>query len=302
MMVIKMPTLYTHYKFGQDVLKKLNKNVQKEINNNINYYNMFNQGFDNLYYHFRWHYYKNFGINAHKKYVDKFFENIIIYIKENKLENNNILTNMIYGFINHYTLDTIIHPYIHFLVNEYNIPHTKVEFMFDSKININTKKNIFKILIPKLKFCKELNSLINYTFEKTHNKKNIGKIFNRSHNNGYYLYRYFIYDRFGIKTCIYKIIDFIIPFKKFKLGQNTFYIKNFDERILNKEKNFWQPPHNLDEKYNYSYADLYNISLKICVKLNNDAYKVLHNKMNLKDFINNIKLINLKNIEEFPLK
>jgi len=62
-----MPALHTHYEFGQEVLKKLNKKIQKEINTNISYYNMFNQGFDNLYYHFRWKYYRIFGIRAHKK-------------------------------------------------------------------------------------------------------------------------------------------------------------------------------------------------------------------------------------------
>ena len=50
-----MSALHTHYKHGNDVLKKLYKKQQLEINTNNNYYNMFNQGFDNLYYYlFNW--------------------------------------------------------------------------------------------------------------------------------------------------------------------------------------------------------------------------------------------------------
>ena len=293
-----MSALYTHYQFGQDILNNLNKKIQKEIKANIEYYNMFNQGFDNLYYHFRWTYYRNFGINAHKHNIDLFFKNIIIYIKNNNLENNSDITNIVYGFINHYTLDTLLHPYINYQVQELNIPHTKIEFMLDSQIDLNFQTNKYKVLIPKLNFEKELQKFINIVFEKTYNEKNIGKIFNKSHTNGYYLYRYFITDKYGIKTFLYKIIDILIPFKKFKLSKNTFYIKTFDERLLNKEKNIWNKPNNKLEQYKYSYDELYNICLKICIKLNNNINYILKNNKEIDEIINMIKLIDLKNIQQ----
>jgi len=301
-MVIFMSALYTHYKLGQDVLRKLNKKTQAGIKNNLEYYNMFNQGFDNLYYHFKWKYYKDFGINAHKKKIDLFFFNLIKHIKDNNLENCSIITNMVYGFINHYTLDTIIHPYINFQVKNLDIPHTKIEFLLDSLALPNSNVKVYKILIPKLKFSKELIDTIDYVFYKTHNENNIGKVFNRSHNNGYYIYRYFIHDKYGIKSFIYKIVDLIIPFLDIKLHKTTFYLKQFDERILNLEKETWHHPNNINEKYNYSYEELYNIALKICVKLNKEAYQVLHGKEDLQNLINNIKLINLKNIQELLSK
>ena len=55
-----MPALYTHYTFGNDVLSKLTKKDQEKIKENILYYNMFNQGFDNLFYDYKWNYYRNF--------------------------------------------------------------------------------------------------------------------------------------------------------------------------------------------------------------------------------------------------
>lgn len=298
-----MPALYTHYVFGQDVLNNLDKNIQKDIKDNITYYNMFNQGFDNLYYyHYKWNFYKTLGIKAHKKKIDIFFENTFKFIKENSLENDSTITNFIYGIINHYTLDTLLHPYINYQVSNLNIPHSKIEFMLDRNIWNNEKNSFFKVLIPKLKFNSNLINLINYVFKNTHNIDNIGKAFNRSHNNGYYIYRYFINDKLGIKTYLYKIVDFITPFKDIKLHENTFYMKKFDERLLNKEKLSWHHPNNKDEIYNYSLEELYNISLKISLKLNNLAYEILHNKKDTKELISLIKLINLKNISQFPLQ
>lgn len=294
-----MPALHTHYKFGQDVLNKLNKQLQTNIKSNVSYYNMFNQGFDNLYYYLiNWKYYRTFGIQAHKHNIDLFFENIFNYIKDNKLENNSEITNIIYGFINHYTLDTLLHPYINYQVKNLNIPHTKIEFMLDSKLTDNNSSKFYKTLIPKIKFTNKLIELLNEVFEKTYKEKNIGKIFNKSHNLGYYIYRYFINDKYGIKTFFYKIIDFIIPKKDIKFSKNTFYSKQFDERLLNSEKNIWNHPNNKEETYNYSFNELYNLAIEVCTKLNNDAYEVLNNRKDLEELINNIKSINLKNIQE----
>ena len=291
-----MSALYTHYKFGNDVLEKLSNHQQKTIKKEIKYYNMFNQGFDNLYYYLpKWKYYRNFGINAHKKKVALFFEELVLYIKENKLENDSIITSMLYGIINHYTLDTLIHPYINYQVKNLDIPHTKIEFMLDGRLkDIAT----YQILIPKLKFNKNLINTIDTLFEHVHNEKNIGKIFNISHNLGYYVYRYFINDKTGIKTAIYRLIDFLIPFKDIKFYQNTFYTKKIDERILNTDKENWHHPNNKNDLYNYSYDQLYEVAINIATKTNKLAYQVLSNKKNCSELIKTIKLIDLKNIPE----
>lgn len=211
-----MPALYTHYKFGKDILNKLK--FKNEITKDIKYYNMYNQGCDNLYYHYKLNYYKIFGIKAHSNNIDDFFKNIFKYINDNNLNNNPKITNIIYGFINHYALDTIIHPYINYQVKNLNIPHTKIEYMLDYYLYQKNKSKwdnkIYKTLIPKLKFDKEVIKFINYIFEETYNEKNIGNIFNISHNNSYYIYRYFISDIHNIKKSLYKIIDFFSKSKK----------------------------------------------------------------------------------------
>lgn len=299
-----MPTLYTHYEFGKSILNKLNKDLKKSINSNIKYYNIFNQGFDNLYYYpFDWKYYRKFGIKAHKTKIDLFFKNMISYIKANKLETDSSLTNMIYGFINHYILDTLIHPFINYQADNLNIPHTKIEYTIDNylyllKTNSSWNGKIYKELIPKVKFNNNLIGLINYTFMETYNKKNIGNVFKISHNISYYLHRYFIYDRLGIKSKLYKIVDLFTSKKALKFSENTFYIKNNDKDILNLKKLNWTNPENKKEIYNFSFEELYNISLKVCTKINNIVYKVLQGEEDINNLLKLINHISLKNIPE----
>ena len=286
-----MPTVYTHYKFGQDILNKLSKKQQASIRENINYYNMYNQGFDNLYYHFKWQYYRKFGVKCHKHDFDLLIQNVINYIKNNNLQENSEITNFLYGIINHYTLDTLVHPLINYQVNALNIPHTKIEFMIDNFLyyqeNEKWHNNFYKTLIPRLRFNDDLKMFLDTIFEETYQENNIGKIFNRSHNNGYYIYRYFISDRLNIKNKFYKIIDLIIHTDEFKLSELTF-TKDTDYRVLNTDRN----------DFKYSFQELYDISFKVALKLNKLAYAILNSEKDINDLLKLIKLIDIKNIPE----
>ena len=293
-----MPALFTHYKLGQDVLNNTKKEIKDEIQTNIKYYNMFNQGWDNLYYHFpKWDYYKHVGYMSHDQKVRNFFKNAIEYIKNNNLENNSKYTNLVYGIINHYIMDTIIHPYINYQVKNLNINHTKIEYMLDNWIRNDKSNKIYKTIIPTIKFDKDYISFINYIYKSTYNLDNMGKVWNRSHNNGYILYRYFINDKYGIKSFLYRIVD-LFSLSKFKFHENTFRINMFDNRLLNKDNNEWNHPKNKSENYNYGYEELYNYTLKICIKLNSIIYDIFHNNKDINILLNYIDKINIKNIRE----
>jgi len=297
-----MPALYTHYKFGHDVLNSLNPLHKEQINNNIRFYNIWNQGWDNLYYHFNTKFYKELGKKAHKKNVNTFFKELISYIKNHKLEHNSEITTILYGFINHYVLDTIMHPYINYLVKKINISHTKIEYIIDNMLYKNNysiifKPVFFKTLIPKIKFKNSINDCLNKIFEKTYNVENIGNVINISHNNSYYLYKYFLYDRYGIKTFIYKIIDIITPFKTNKIHKNIYSIKDYNIYILNNDNYNWNHPKNNNESYNYSFSQLYDYSLKIAVEINDCAFNVLNNNNDINEFLNLISIIDIKNIQ-----
>ena len=299
-----MPTLYFHYKFGHNVLDNLSNEQKQSINSNIKYFDMFNQGFDNLYYYpYKWNYYRKFGVRCHKKNLDIFFTNLITYIKENNLQNDSSVTNMLYGFINHLTLDTIMHPYINYQVENLNIPHAKIEFLIDFYIYENLyhtkwQNKLYKALIPRLKFTDNLLNTIDDVFINAYNKENIGKIMNKSHNTGYYIYRYFITDIHGIKTFFYRLADIIFRNKDFKFSKTTFYNKGFRKELLNREKNNWHHPRDDKEIYNYSLKELHDMAYKIALKLNKLAYQVINDKKDIQEFINIIQLLDIKNIQE----
>ena len=292
-----MPTLYTHYEIGKKVLDKLDDSIKENIQKNINYYYIFNQGFDNLYYyHKHWEYYKNFGIKAHKNNIDIFFKSLIQYIKMNNLDND---YSIIYGFLNHYITDTLLHPYINFQVKNLGIKHSRIEYMLDYALsnylqNRNLQGHDYKIMLPKIKFTKDLSSLVTYAFKEAYNEDNIGKIMAGSIRNGYYIHRYFVLDNKGIKRHFYKIVDKLVK-KDETFSDNTYYITSFDERLLNKEHNKWKHPKK-DEEYTYSLEDLFKITIDLCIKMNTLAYDVLHNKKDLEEFLKLIRLIELKNI------
>ncbi len=298
-----MPSLYTHYLFGQKILKKINSSLKEDITGKIKYYNMYNQGFDNLYYyHKNWSYYKKLGIQAHKNNIANFFTNMINLIKENNIKDNEI-RNMLYGFINHYVIDTITHPFINYQAKKYNIPHTKIEYIIDNYLyNENNKekwhKEIYRELIPKLTFSNDLIQFIDTLFYQTYNEKKIGHVFNASHHNSYYLYRYLINDPHGLKSKGYFLIDILLRKNNDRLSDCTYYFKDDDNDILNLKHTNWHEPHDNTEIYNYSFLDLFYNCLKIATNINNLAYNVLNGKEDLTILIAKINKLSLKNMQE----
>ena len=147
-----------------------------------------------------------------------------------------------------------------------------------------------------MKFNDNLINLLDYTFTTTHNEKNIGKIFNKSHNLGYYIYRYFINDYYGIKSFFYKIVDFILRRKDIRFSKTTFRVTEKNMVILNMDKNNWHHPKDKNKIYNYSLEELYKASLKIAIKLDNLAYLIIHEDEDINELIKEINSISLENI------
>ena len=84
-----MPSIVTHYYFGNDVLKRLPTNIKKKINKEKAIYDIFLQSFDNLFYYkfftpFLGKKERDLGYNAQKENVKKYFKNILITIKDNQ--------------------------------------------------------------------------------------------------------------------------------------------------------------------------------------------------------------------------
>ncbi len=301
-----MPAIYTHYRFSQSVYEKLDKNVKKNITKDQTYYKIFSQSFDNLFYYNFFLFqtenkYQRLGGVGHTTNVNLYFENIIDFIIENNLESNKILREYLYGSINHYVLDSTIHPYVFYKTGvfrkkeketfKYNGLHTRLEFMLDAyfyKLDTNMEyKNydIAKNLVPRLKFPTELIDSLDYTFLNTFDVENVGRKFEKSYKHCNWIFKYIIYDKFGIKSKLFKFYDFLNNNRGKAYKYNTTYVKNIDESILNLKNKTWCNPLDKSIKSNDSVIDLYEQATIKSVNLITKVNKVLNGKMDKEAFL-----------------
>ena len=316
-----MPSIVTHKLFGRDVIKK------KKINNlDMDIYDIFNQSFDTfLYYKFfslkkdnDGEYLKKYG---HRLKTREYFLNIASNIKKYNLNNDPQCRAYLFGSINHYIVDSTFHPYVFYKTGvfnkdkketyKYDSLHTKMEFMLDcyfyEKITKNKfyKHKTYKYEFPKVKYNDNLSFLIDQSIKDTFHINNASKIHYKALKTGRFIFRFGVYDRFGIKKIIYSIIDIIRGKKRKKIKYVSSYVKNVDPNYLNLERNTWFHPAN-KAKFNYSVDDLYNLALKKSIKYFEYFDNFLNNQCNydtLKNNIDNVSYINgLNNNSRHKLK
>ena len=290
-----MPSIVTHYYFGNDVLKRLPTNIKKKINKEKNIYDIFLQSFDNLFYYkfftpFLGKKERNLGYNAQKENVKKYFQNILITVKNNQTNEN---ISYLYGSICHYVLDSLCHPFVIYntgldtLNKKYNGLHEKMEVNIDAQVyKYKTGSNlkdatINNMLLPKIKFSNTLKKTINEVFYKTFNIKNMGNVYEKSIHTVNIILKYFVTDKLGIKKNIYKLRDFIFHKKKYQYL--SFHVTQLDTNYLNLEHNQWVYPVDNQIIKTDSFEDLYIKAIKKSTYLITSIDKYLNNKIDLKE-------------------
>lgn len=115
-----MPSIATHYLFGQDLLGRSSESLRQTIKNGEGAFRLGLQGPDIFLYDLiHTHIAKNmnFGKIMHTKRTDIFFFKYIEYLKQNDLCLNDVAVAFLYGMLCHYSLDCIAHPYIYYFTN-----------------------------------------------------------------------------------------------------------------------------------------------------------------------------------------
>ena len=298
----------THTYFAIDVYDKLDKNTKAIIENSMDSFKTFNQGFDVLF--FAGRKYKKFGNFCHKNNTQDFFLNLVNYIRKHNLKGNKEVMAFLYGFICHYSLDITIHPYVIYKSGyfdktkkdyiKYKGKHSETESYIDAYM-INKNEKIDPKLLDVGKFCFEYSKLsedlieiLNEVFFETYNNKNIGKKYQKGLKRMKKLYTLLRYDKKGKKKKFYKFLDNHFPSKIMKyepisldynLNKNHFYL-NLDHRK-------WCHPMIKKETYTSSFEDIYNEAIQTSIKLINVTNEVIYyNKTSnyLKKFFTNLSL------------
>jgi hypothetical protein len=282
--------------FSKEILKNMTEKELARFEDKLEIYHTFAQSHDYLFYY---KFGKNrkeinaLGRNAHHKNTQEYLINIIKEIKDNHQENNPELIAYLYGSITHYVLDSTCHPYIFYKTGVYRKkdPDTRKYFGGHNQIEkeldaIYYKKytgkdykscNVTKEIIGKPKFSNLLIRTLNKVYEDTYDKENIGYYYQKGVNNARVIYNIVINDRFGIKKALYKFIDLLINKNQRYISTYSTYIKKPNLNYLNLEKKEWNHPSKPEIKYNYSFENLFEISIEKTIKIIKEINKVLYN-------------------------
>ena len=215
-----MPALTTHKIFAEQVLQEIDTKLF-----DINTYYMFAQSHDILFYYKGkdYKYYNQLGKKAHHKKTQKYLLNSINYIKENQIHDKQCY-GYLFGTITHYFLDSICHPYIFYKTgvdrntkdtHKYKGQHNLFERSLDSILYKKyydkdyKKSKITQEIIPKIILKSKLQTLLNFTYEKTYDTKKISSIIIKGYNTMRIFHNTVVSDKLSIKYKLYKTIDFV---------------------------------------------------------------------------------------------
>lgn len=126
-----MPTTYTHYRFGKDVLNRLPENHQKIIEEYRDLYNIGLHGPDLLFYYkaLKKHPVNQTGFAMHDRPGYEFFQPAAEFVR--LLNNQDAAKAYLFGFMCHFALDSKCHPYVEQMVRESTQTHSAIEAELD---------------------------------------------------------------------------------------------------------------------------------------------------------------------------
>lgn len=295
-----MPSTITHGYFAKDVYNNLDNKIKNKLKYNIDELKAFAQGPD-PYFFYDFHLSKKskkvFKISdgmQHTK-INEHFLSLINYINDKNYYSNSQVVTYLFGQICHFVLDSTVHPYIIYYTGiyngkdkktyKYNGLHEEMEYYIDIYlISKREKKDPKKYKVHQSvfnvnKFTPELKDTISTTIKKVYGFDNASKIYFKSLVDMKKFYYIFNYDRFALKKFIYKIMDLICKDKVVKKKELSFHVDpNSKLYYLNQEKNTWNHPCDINEKYNYSFFELYELAIKKCIHIINEVDKMLDKK------------------------
>lgn len=136
-----MPAGYAHFDFGQQVFKKLDLELQEQLKNHMNLYNIGVHGPDILFYHkaLKKNAVKDLGFSMHHEKAYDFFKDAKHIIVHSLYREDSFA--YICGFITHYVLDSECHGYIDKQEKELTMTHSEIESEFDRELLVQQGKD-----------------------------------------------------------------------------------------------------------------------------------------------------------------
>lgn len=307
-----MPASVTHAYFANDVYDILPRHIKKVLSPSR--LRMFGQSTDSfIFYHLfspkKGKKLRQFQYEFHTTKSREFFITLISYMKEKHLEKDIDTCSFLCGFICHYVLDSIVHPYVFYKTGnfnkkdpatyKYNNLHLYMETYLDNYLIYDReKRNPYSF--PVSQFCFDmqpfsmgLKKAIRYTFLQTYQISDMDIKYWQSLKDMKFSLRVFRQDCYGIKRCIYQLVDKITPKSCFLFGPVSYHcpMKNHYS-FLNFKHHLWRNPTTYSITSRESFYDLYAKSLKIARKMIEDVFSYFEgNKILLEKIFTNLSYI-----------
>ena len=279
-----MPDVLTHTLCGKKALKRIkNKKIRDEVYKRQKLFNIGCQGPDIFIYYRSWPWtdkgkLKEFGHVMHETKTGQFFLEGIKFLKQcekGSKEYYDMLTYLL-GFICHFNMDKVAHPYIFYFggiddgtkeKKKYSNYHKRLEIALDVLILKRDKGKdaykypVYKLLKRKTEMPNVICKFYKEVFEKLYNTKielDTPKI---AVGDMVKLLKV-LYDPMQLKRIMSKVFYHSCNFSKYI--SYTIYPKKLKPNIdyLNLEHRKWQDPINKEIIYTYSFVDLFDKGVK----------------------------------------
>lgn len=303
-----MPAAMTHNYFANDVYRKLDPKLKRKIDKGSML--VFAEGPDVFYYYllnpFKVHTVQNFANFVHNSHTKKFFYHYVDCILKFRLEKKKEIVGSLYGYITHFVLDSITHPFVYYKTGFYDKEnpemvtytknHAEMEllidlFMLEKREKKNPKKiKIAKMLFPKTEYSIQLKNLLNRVYQDVYGVSDMGRKHLSSIRQMRFIYRHFYYDPHGIKLSCYRILAKVLP-RKLKMIEYISYANNLRSKVsyINYEHDTWCHPLDQNETSTASFFDLYQEAVTKAVSLITYLDRVLDGKVELKQLEKKLK-------------
>ena len=259
-----MPSYKTHSIHGEVILP----NIPKEVEINVEDMKKYCMGPDTIVTTD----YETFELQ-HRKRVKDYFETLLSMIKKNKLQDNSEIVAFLYGQLDHYVLDSTMHPLIYYMTE--NLPdkhmidnHSLVEMWIDDYVKAKYNKDDVVYYKKVFSTNDKLNKLINRLYHKVYNVKNASL----KYNVGSLIIVLF-------DTLVRHNLIQIVPVVDKAIDMGDIIYKDSVQRelpYLNLGHDKWYNPET-HERCTESFDDLWdksiNISLETMEDVNNCLYK-----------------------------
>ncbi|MDP4120388.1 MAG: zinc dependent phospholipase C family protein [Bacillota bacterium] len=302
-----MPAVISHYLCGQDALSHMKGNPYFPIiKKHENLYNLGTQGPDLFFFCMSLKAAK-LGKLMHKKDINQFYERAIAFIKTKNGTQKDKLYAYLCGFLSHYALDTIGHPFVYYfsgfsgingeLSGKFGTYHRRFEATLDTvlteKLGGTTPYSLN--VAKKMNTTKQdrllLAEFFNFTSTPFQNSLSIKRY--KSAAKGLPLFYTVMRDKYGWKKSF--IYNFERAFSYSHSLSAAVHYQNAGhfsaQNVTNNEHKSWCVPWDKQKVQNSSFFDLFHEAAYITKQYSEELYKVLYQSG---DLANALKLFGNK--------